>query len=75
MDLRRDSRPPSSASTTEIAQVVTTSANGGTHVGNLIAQVMEKFGKEGIITVKEGRTIEDEIEITEGMHVTFPPTS
>lgn len=51
----------------EIAQVATISANGDTHVGNIIAQAMEKVGKEGVITVKEGRTIEDEIEITEGM--------
>jgi chaperonin GroEL len=36
-------------------------------VGNLIAQAMEKVGKECVITVKEGRTIDDEIEITEGM--------
>ncbi|KAJ7714572.1 chaperonin Cpn60/TCP-1 family [Mycena maculata] len=53
--------------TAEIAQVATISANGDTHVGALIAQAMEKVGKEGVITVKEGRTIEDEIEITEGM--------
>lgn len=53
--------------TAEIAQVATISANGDLHVGNLIAQAMEKVGKEGVITVKEGRTIEDEIEITEGM--------
>jgi chaperonin GroEL len=53
--------------TAEIAQVATISANGDVHVGNLIAQAMEKVGKEGVITVKEGRTIEDEIEITEGM--------
>ncbi|KAI0759524.1 chaperonin GroL [Trametes elegans] len=53
--------------TAEIAQVATISANGDAHVGNLIAQAMEKVGKEGVITVKEGRTIEDEIEITEGM--------
>ncbi|CAL1713838.1 unnamed protein product [Somion occarium] len=53
--------------TAEIAQVATISANGDTHVGNLIAQAMEKVGKEGVITVKEGRTMEDEIEITEGM--------
>ncbi|KAH8920335.1 chaperonin GroL [Atractiella rhizophila] len=51
----------------EIAQVATISANGDVHVGSLIAQAMEKVGKEGVITVKEGRTIEDEIEITEGM--------
>jgi chaperonin GroEL len=54
--------------TAEIAQVATISANVDVHVGNLIiAQIMEKVGKEGIITVKEGRTIETEIEITEGM--------
>lgn len=53
--------------TEEIAQVATISANGDAHVGNLIATAMEKVGKEGVITVKEGRTIEDEIEITEGM--------
>ncbi|KAK0446114.1 chaperonin GroL [Armillaria borealis] len=51
----------------EIAQVATISANGDVHVGSLIAQAMEKVGKEGVITVKEGKTIEDEIEITEGM--------
>ncbi len=51
----------------EIAQVATISANGDVHVGQLIATAMEKVGKEGVITVKEGRTIEDEIEITEGM--------
>lgn len=51
----------------EIAQVATISANGDKHVGSLIATAMEKVGKEGVITVKEGRTLEDEIEITEGM--------
>ncbi|BGP24919.1 chaperonin [Rhodotorula toruloides] len=51
----------------EIAQVATISANGDEHVGNLIAQAMEKVGKEGVITVKEGKTIDDEIEVTEGM--------
>ena len=51
----------------EIAQVATISANGDKHVGNMIAQAMEKVGKEGVITVKEGKTTEDEIEITEGM--------
>jgi chaperonin GroEL len=53
--------------TAEIAQVATISANGDTHVGELLSQAMEKVGKEGIITVKEGKTIDDEIEITEGM--------
>ena len=51
----------------EIAQVATISANGDVHVGQLIANAMEKVGKEGVITVKEGKTIDDEVEITEGM--------
>jgi chaperonin GroEL len=51
----------------EIAQVATISANGDTHVGQLISNAMEKVGKEGVITVKEGKTIEDELEVTEGM--------
>ncbi|CAE6461346.1 unnamed protein product, partial [Rhizoctonia solani] len=56
----------------EIAQVATISANGDAHIGQLIATAMEKVGKEGVITVKEGKTIEDEIEITEGK-LPFPP--
>ncbi|KAF7508047.1 chaperonin [Endocarpon pusillum] len=51
----------------EIAQVATISANGDTHVGKLISNAMEKVGKEGVITVKEGKTLEDELDVTEGM--------
>ncbi|KAK6202948.1 putative heat shock protein 60, mitochondrial precursor [Scheffersomyces amazonensis] len=51
----------------EIAQVATISANGDAHIGNLLASAMEKVGKEGVITVKEGKTLEDELEVTEGM--------
>lgn len=51
----------------EITQVATISANGDTHIGQLLSRAMEKVGKEGVITVKEGKTIEDELEITEGM--------
>ncbi|KAF8545889.1 chaperonin Cpn60/TCP-1 [Imleria badia] len=54
--------------TAEVAQVATISANGDMHVGNLIAQAMEKVGKEGVITIKEGRMVKDKIEIIEGMH-------
>ena len=54
-------------STAGIAQVVTISANGDVHVGNLITQDMEKVSKEGVITVKEGQPIDDEIEIMEVM--------
>ncbi|CAH2353574.1 heat shock protein 60, mitochondrial [[Candida] railenensis] len=51
----------------EIAQVATISANGDQHIGDLLASAMEKVGKEGVITVKEGKTLEDELEVTEGM--------
>lgn len=51
----------------EIAQVATISANGDQHIGALIASAMEKVGKEGVITVKEGKTMEDELSVTEGM--------
>ncbi|THU90006.1 chaperonin Cpn60/TCP-1, partial [Dendrothele bispora CBS 962.96] len=53
--------------TAEIAQVATISANRDTHVRNLISQAMERVGKEGVITIKEGKTTHDEIEVTEGM--------
>ena len=51
----------------EISQVATISANGDTHIGKLLSNAMEKVGKEGVITVKEGKTTEDELEVTEGM--------
>ncbi|KAI9031902.1 hsp60-like protein [Phycomyces nitens] len=54
-------------SSSEIAQVATISANGDKHVGGMIAQAMERVGKEGVITVKAGKTLEDELEVTEGM--------
>jgi chaperonin GroEL len=50
----------------EVAQVATISANGDVHVGKMIAQAMEKVGKEGVITCQEGKTLVDELEITEG---------
>ncbi|KAJ8972334.1 hypothetical protein NQ317_007525 [Molorchus minor] len=51
----------------EICQVATISANGDSSVGNLIADAMKKVGKEGVITVKDGKTLNDELEIIEGM--------
>merc|ERR1719273_1749751 len=51
----------------EIAQVATISANGDTSIGNLIAEAMAKVGKEGVITVKDGKTLHDEMDIIEGM--------
>jgi len=52
---------------TEIAQVATVSANGDATIGNIIADAMEKVGKDGVITVEEGRTLETELEVVEGM--------
>ena len=51
----------------QITQVATISANGDRHIGQLIADAMGKVGKEGVITVQDGKTIEDELEVTEGM--------
>merc|ERR1711915_50522 len=51
----------------EIAQVATISANGDVTVGSLISEAMAKVGKEGVITVKDGKTLLDELEVIEGM--------
>src|SRR6201999_4482471 len=45
----------------------TTSANGDEHIGQLMADAMEKVGKEGVITVDEGKSVVSELEYTEGM--------
>jgi len=50
-----------------IAQVGTISANGDETIGRLIADAMQKVGKEGVITVEEGRGLEDELDVVEGM--------
>jgi chaperonin GroEL len=51
----------------EIAQVGTISANGDETIGRMIAEAMEKVGKEGVITVEEGKSLESELEVVEGM--------
>lgn len=51
----------------EICQVAAVSANGDEKVGELIAHAMDKVGKEGVITVEEGKSLSDELEIVEGM--------
>ncbi|MDI9383230.1 MAG: chaperonin GroEL [Verrucomicrobiota bacterium] len=53
--------------TNEIKQVATISANGDTMIGEIIADAMEKVGKDGTITVEESKTIETSLEIVEGM--------
>jgi len=51
----------------EIAQVGTVSANADTSIGEIIAEAMDKVGKEGVITVEEGSGLENELDIVEGM--------
>ncbi|RZC88630.1 hypothetical protein C5167_016491 [Papaver somniferum] len=51
----------------EIAQVGTISANGDRDIGEMIAKAMEKVGKEGVITITDGKTLNNEIEVVEGM--------
>ena len=51
----------------EIAQVATISANSDETIGNLIAEAMDKVGKDGVITVEEAKGIDDELEVVEGM--------
>ncbi|GMH46020.1 hypothetical protein BSKO_13984 [Bryopsis sp. KO-2023] len=55
------------STTEEVAQVATISANGEREIGDLIARAMEKVGKEGVITVSDGKTLENELEVVEGM--------
>ena len=50
-----------------IAQVGTISANSDSEVGDIIAQAMEKVGKEGVITVEEGQALQNELDVVEGM--------
>ena len=51
----------------EIAQVGTVSANGDTEIGKMIAEAMDKVGKEGVITVEEAKSMETELDVVEGM--------
>nr|MBP7075227.1 chaperonin GroEL [Rhabdochlamydiaceae bacterium] len=53
---------------TEIAQVATISANGDTEIGDIIANAMERVGKDGTITVEEGKGFETTLDIVEGMN-------
>ena len=51
----------------QIAQVATISANNDKKIGELIAEAMDKVGKDGVITVEEGKSLQDELEVVEGM--------
>ncbi|RIK92577.1 MAG: chaperonin GroEL [Proteobacteria bacterium] len=64
-DLKKRSKKVTTNS--EIAQVGTISANGEKEIGDMIAQAMEKVGKEGVITVEEAKSLASELEVVEGM--------
>ncbi|MBU4583213.1 MAG: chaperonin GroEL [Proteobacteria bacterium] len=64
-ELKKMSKPTKDAK--EIAQVGTISANNDVAIGAIIAEAMEKVGKEGVITVEEAKGLETELEIVEGM--------
>ncbi len=64
-ELEKLSRP--CTETSAIAQVGTVSANGDTAIGAILAEAMEKVGKEGVITVEDGSGLEDVLETVEGM--------
>ena len=64
-ELRKISKPTSSNK--EIAQVATISANSDESIGTIIAEAMDKVGKEGVITVEEGKSLQNELDVVEGM--------
>ncbi|MGZ3241084.1 MAG: chaperonin GroEL, partial [Burkholderiaceae bacterium] len=64
-ELKKISKP--CTTTKEIAQVGSISANSDSSIGDRIAEAMEKVGKEGVITVEDGKSLNDELDIVEGM--------
>ena len=64
-ELRKISRPITTSK--EIAQVGAISANSDEAIGNIIAQAMDKVGKEGVITVEDGKSLDNELDVVEGM--------
>src|SRR6202163_2218739 len=64
-ELKQLSRPITTSK--EIAQVGAISANADESIGKIIADAMEKVGKEGVITVEDGKSLNNELELVEGM--------
>ncbi len=64
-ELKKLSKPTRNSD--EIAQVGTVSANGDAAIGKMLAEAMEKVGKEGVITVEEAKSMESTLEVVEGM--------
>jgi len=64
-ELKKISKPCTTSK--EIAQVGSISANSDTSIGDKIAEAMDKVGKEGVITIEDGTSLQDELEVVEGM--------
>jgi chaperonin GroEL len=64
-ELKKVSKPCSSSK--EIAQVGSISANADSNIGKIIADAMDKVGKEGVITVEDGKSLDNELDLVEGM--------
>ncbi len=64
-ELKKLSKPTTTSK--EIAQVGSISANGDDSIGKIIADAMDKVGKEGVITVEDGKSLQNELEVVEGM--------
>src|SRR4051794_7643567 len=64
-ELKKISKPCSNSK--EIAQVGSISANSDADIGKIISEAMEKVGKEGVITVEDGKSLENELDLVEGM--------
>ena len=64
-ELQKLSRPISTSK--EIAQVAAISANADADIGRIIADAMDKVGKEGVITVEDGKSLDNELDVVEGM--------
>jgi chaperonin GroEL len=64
-DLKKQSKPCTTSK--EIAQVGSISANSDEQVGTIIADAMDKVGKEGVITVEDGKSLQNELDVVEGM--------
>src|SRR4026209_964274 len=64
-ELKKVSKPCSSSK--EIAQVGSISANSDADIGKIISEAMEKVGKEGVITVEDGKSLQNELDVVEGM--------
>lgn len=66
-ELKHLSRPISEGNFKEIAQVASIAANNDTKIGEMISEAMKQVGKNGVVTVEEGKSIETEVEVVEGM--------